>query len=331
MLADSPAQVPLLKAQIFKNDSMDPQGKLIAEVATVADLLPGTEAEQRAKLKVLDEIRDHLRVRVDDKLVPSRVVYELPPEEKARVDEITPPDVMDVLRPGDLPALLRRRFEENNGVVGTVFYVKYFDFTRNENISHSDGHTLLRIAKTTDNVRLADGTTVQTASRATIFAEMIRSMERDGPLATSLSFGMVMIVVIVATRNWRGSVGVLSVLVGAVVITVGGAAIGDMKLNFLNFIALPITFGIGCEYPFNVYDRTRLLKGDITSAVKRTGGAVALCSYTTVVGYSSLLVADNQALQSFGRLAMSGEIACIAGALLVLPALLHVLAAKRAA
>ena len=36
-------------------------------------------------------------------------------------------------------------------------------------------------------------------------------------------------------------------------------------------------------------------------------------------------VADNQALQSFGRLAGSGEVACLAGALLVLPALLHVM------
>jgi hypothetical protein len=63
--------------------------------------------------------------------------------------------------------------------------------------------------------------------------------------------------------------------------------------------------------------------------VKRTGGAVALCSYTTIIGYSSLLLADNQALQSFGRLAMSGELACLAGALLVLPALLHVSSGTR--
>jgi predicted RND superfamily exporter protein len=58
--------------------------------------------------------------------------------------------------------------------------------------------------------------------------------------------------------------------------------------------------------------------------VQRSGGAVALCSYTTTIGYGSMLFADNQALQSFGRLAMSGEIACLTGALLLLPALLHV-------
>ena len=110
---------------------------------------------------------------------------------------------------------------------------------------------------------------------------------------------------------------------------VGLAAYTDTKLNFFNFIALPISFGIGCEYPFNVFDRVRLLGGDVTSAVARTGGAVALCSYTTTIGYGSMLFSDNQALQSFGKLAMWGEIACTITALFFLPSLLHVLLGTR--
>jgi predicted RND superfamily exporter protein len=197
-------------------------------------------------------------------------------------------------------------------------------------VSFSDGHTLLRMAKTTDNVRLPNGTTVQTASRSTIFAEMIRSMERDGPLATTTSFVAVMIVVVIATRSWRGALSVLGALVIAVGILMGVASMFGTKLNFFNFIALPITFGIGCEYPFNVYDRTRILQGDVTSALARTGGAVALCSFTTTVGYGSLLFSDNQALQSFGMLAMFGEIACVSMALLFVPSLLHLLPRARA-
>jgi len=199
-------------------------------------------------------------------------------------------------------------------------YIKY-----KYGVHYSDGRTLLRMAKTTDNVELPDGTRVQTASRSTIFAEMIRSMERDGPLATGASFVAVMLVVILATRSRIGSFSVLLALLMGVASLVGLAAFTDTKLNFFNFIALPITFGIGCEYPFNIYDRTRLLKGDVTASVARSGGAVALCSYTTTVGYGSMLFSDNQALQSFGRLAMWGEIACTITALLFLPSLLHVL------
>lgn len=310
MLADDAAEVPLIKKQIFANDAADPKGQLVAEVATVDDLLPGTPEEQKEKLEILDRIRDKLT---------ENVLSSMSDDERKRVEEMRPPEDLKAVAAEDLPALLRRRFEEANGTVGTVFYVKY-----KNDVSLSDGHNLLRIAKTTDNVHLPDGRIVQTASRSTIFAEMLRSMERDGPLATVVSFSAVLVVVILATRSVRGAVAVISALIMGVLWAVGGGALFDLKLNFLNFIALPITFGIGCEYPFNVFDRSRLLNGDMTSALKRTGGAVALCSFTTAIGYSSLLFADNQALQSFGRLAMSGELACVSTALLVLPSLLHV-------
>jgi hypothetical protein len=61
----------------------------------------------------------------------------------------------------------------------------------------------------------------------------------------------------------------------------------------------------------------------VSSAVRRVGGAVILCSFTTTVGYGSLLFNDQQALTSFGKLAMWGEVACIVAAMLVLPSMLH--------
>ncbi|HVH41818.1 MAG TPA: MMPL family transporter [Labilithrix sp.] len=310
MLADTPEQVPLLKQQILDNDARDPKGPLVGHISTVFELLPGTRAEQEQKLEVLERIRSRLT---------ERVLFELSSDERSRVEEVRPPEDLRPLEPQDLPGLLRRRFEETNKTVGSVFYVRY-----KNGVSLSDGHNLLRIAKTTDNVELPDGTRVLTASRSTVFAEMIRSMERDGPLATAASFVAVALVVILATGNRRGTVTVLLSLVLGVVWMLGVAAWTGEKLNFLNFIALPITFGIGSEYPFNIYDRSRLLGGDVTQAVKLHFGAVFMCSYTTIIGYGSLVLADNKALQSFGRLAMIGEIACLYGALFFLPSLLHV-------
>jgi len=310
MFVDRPDQTEAARRQILDNDRRDPQGPLIAEIVTVRSLLPGTEAEQRRKLELVERIRSRLK---------PGFVAALRPDERDEVRRLMPPAGLRPIGPEDLPRLLRSRFEERNGVLGTVLYVKYRD-----EVSLSDGHNLLRIARATDNVRLPDGTVVLTASRATVFAELIRSLERDGPLATAVSFIAVVAVVIAATRSLRGATVVLASLLLSVLLTLGGAAWMGEKLNFLNFIALPITFGIGCEYPFNVYDRSRLLAGNIGAALLRVGGAVVLCSYTTVIGYSSLLLADLQALQSFGWLAVSGELACLLGALLVVPALLHV-------
>jgi len=314
MLADTPEQVPEVKRAILENDAKDLKGKLVNEIVTVADFLPGTIQEQQKKIEVLERIRSHL--------TPA-VIAKLDDDEKKRVAELEPPEQMTPIEGKDLPGLLRRRFEETSGRVGTVFYVKFKD------ISYSDGHVLLRIAQTTDNVHLHDGTVVQTASRSTIFAEIVRSMERDGPLATFVSLACVIVVVLFATGSLRGSVAVLSALALGVFVTLGAAAHTDTKLNFFNFIALPITFGIGSEYPFNVFDRSRLLKGDVSSALRLSGGAVALCSFTTAVGYSSMLVSDQRALQSFGRIAMTGELACVSAALVFMPALLHALGKNR--
>jgi predicted RND superfamily exporter protein len=311
ILADTPEQVPMLEKQILDSDKADPQGQLIQEIVTVQQFLPGSLQLQKDKLAVLERLRDRLT---------PRVMHDMSEEERKHLEEMRPPEDLKLVEAKDLPPLIRRRFEENNGKIGTLMYIKY-----RYGVSFSDGRTLLRMAKTTDNVKLPDGTVVQTASRSTIFAEMIRSMERDGPLATGASFLGVIIVVIIATRSRVGSFSVLFALLMGVVCLVGIAAVTDTRLNFFNFIALPITFGIGCEYPFNVFDRTRLLSGDVKSAVARSGGAVALCSYTTTVGYGSMLFSDNQALQSFGRLAMWGEIACVVMALLFLPSLLHLL------
>jgi predicted RND superfamily exporter protein len=78
------------------------------------------------------------------------------------------------------------------------------------------------------------------------------------------------------------------------------------------------------DYATNIFQRRRLHpEGGILEAVRTTGGAVTLCSLTTIIGYSSLIVARNQALVSFGVLADLGEVACLAAALLALPAVLR--------
>jgi uncharacterized protein len=315
VLADKPEQVPLVKERILANDAADPKGALIDSVTTIADYLPGTPTEQHTKLDVLDRIRE--------RITPG-VLARLGEDEAKMLRDMIPPSTLHVLEPKELPAFVKRRFQERDGTLdgtlGTPFYVRY-----RHGVSRNDGHVLLRIAATVDGIVLPDGTRVDTASRSTVFAEMIRSLERDGPLATSVSFTLVVIVVLLATGSKRGALSVILTLVLGVTWTLGLAALFGTRLNFLNFVALPITFGIGSEYPFNINDRSRLLGGDVTSAVKLHLGAVTLCSYTTVIGYGSLLFADNQALQSFGKLSISGEIACVLGALLFLPSLLHLL------
>ena len=101
----------------------------------------------------------------------------------------------------------------------------------------------------------------------------------------------------------------------------GALALFDIKLNYFNFIAIPITFGIGIDYAVNMFQRYRLEgKGSILDVMKTTGGAVTLCSITTIIGYFTLVIANNQALVSFGLVALIGEFTTLFAALLFLPA-----------
>ena len=103
------------------------------------------------------------------------------------------------------------------------------------------------------------------------------------------------------------------------------------KINFLNFIVIPLTIGIGVDYGVNValrYEQEGA--GSMRRVLASTGGAVVLCSLTTIIGYSALFLSRNLALVSFGKLANLGEVACLAAALTVLPAAVIWLERRRA-
>ncbi len=93
-----------------------------------------------------------------------------------------------------------------------------------------------------------------------------------------------------------------------------------VKLNFLDFIALPLTIGIGVDYAANIAARDQQDRpARPRELLATTGGAVFLCSLTTTIGYGSLLLSDNAGIRSFGLAAIIGEIACGVIALILAP------------
>ena len=129
------------------------------------------------------------------------------------------------------------------------------------------------------------------ASSTLVFADVLRAIEQDGPRATALSLGGVVLLVLVAfglgkrdIRSLSDAGWVLAALFMGVLWFGGLAGAFRLRLNMLNFIALPVTFGIGVDYATNVFQRRRLDHArSIGEVIRTTGGAVALCSLTTVI------------------------------------------------
>lgn len=321
ILADDLSDVELVRTAIRRQDAARAKvGKLrypvIGQITTIWDLLPGPPEAQQRKLGLIANIR---------KLARDPALETLSDEDRARLTKVDPPDGLHALAPGDLPPLARRPFTEVDGTVGRVVLVYPVD----AGVSVWNGRDLLEIATVLQRLDLGNGKVLETSGSAVVFGAMLRSILHDGPIATVASLVAVLIIIAFIIRPLRAALIAMATLIVGVVVMVGAAGWVGVRVTFLNFIALPITFGIGAEYALNVVTRWREER-DIVKAVISTGAAVALCSWTTIVGYGSLLAASNRALQGFGSMAILGEVACLAAAIVALPAAVQRLSARRA-
>jgi predicted RND superfamily exporter protein len=127
-------------------------------------------------------------------------------------------------------------------------------------------------------------------------------------------------VLLVIGRN-RRAVAVLAGTVSGSVVMVAFCALAGIKINFLDFVALPIALGLGIDYAINVAERADI--DDPLTALRSTGGTVLVCSLTTMIGYASLLVSSNLAIRGFGLASLIGEITCVVAALTIVPAIVR--------
>ncbi|HCM41117.1 MAG: hypothetical protein A2Z97_10910 [Bdellovibrionales bacterium GWB1_52_6] len=289
------------------------KGSMIAAVQTLDDFIP---KEQDRKIAVLKEIRT---------LLPKKLVQRLSESDRRLVNQFLTAGSLQKIDETDLPPLIISKFTERDKSVGKLVLVE-----PPLDDSVWQGERLIpfitKLRETSDSV--APGTPV--AGTLPITSDMIQSISRDGPRATLFALCAVVLLVIVLFRKATTVLLILSaLLLGAT--WLAGLILGlDWKINFLNFIALPITFGIGVDYGVNIFQRFRQEGGaSILRVIRNTGGAVGLCSFTTITGYTSLLIAGNQGFVSFGRLAVAGELTCVVSAVFTLPALLLLLSRWR--
>lgn len=307
MLVDKAEQADAVAEALRAKDRALGARHVLKAVRTLHSVMP---QEQPTKLEILARIRQKI----------DRHRELMSEEEWKDVQSFRPPEYLRPLTADDLPRVVREAFTEVDNTRGRLIGI---DADYENGYQDWNGHDLLRLAEALQVDAL--GKHWVAASAGTVFGGMIETIHRDGPPVTLAALVGVLVLVFVMFGP-RGALPVLiSIAVG--VIWLGGAlGLLKLKLNFMNFVALPITLGVGADYAANIWARLRL-DGPraITSVIADTGSAVALCSTTTTIGYSSLLLARNQALRSFGLAADIGELTCLLAALTVLPIVVAVM------
>ena len=315
ILAESPDEARELEATLEANwDAAPEDAKPFKAVHSLWSFIP---ADQDAKIPIL--------LAIGNRLERARAKHFITDADWTRVkDEIPPPD----LRPfglANLPESIARPFSEKDGTRGRLVVVEP---PGNEH----DVRYLLRYSDSLRETRLPSGKVIRGSGRDIIFADILQAVIKDIPRAVAVSLGLTILAVLVTFR--RGGRHALSVLF-ALLVGVAGEVVflylADVKLNFMNFAALPITFGIGVDYAVNVVQRYRADGSkDILAALRTTGGAVVLCSLTTTLGYLALIGSLNRAIRSLGVIAVVGEVSCLLAAVTVLPALWLLVERRRA-
>jgi hypothetical protein len=313
LLTDSVAEARLVAGRVREAAARPPLQGMIASIRTYDDVLP---PDQDAKVAEVEAIRH--------KVTP-KIRSHMSDVDRNKMDELLgqgpPPPIVE----SELPQTLTTGLRERDGTAGRavlVFPDPSSTWWRGETIS-TFVHGLRQAAEAP---RELGGRPARVAGAPALSGDIFKSMERDGPLASGLAFLGVMATVVIIFRRGLATPFVLGSLVVGVLWLLAATMFLHIKINFVNFIAFPITFGIGVDYAVNVMARYLRDGGrDPAAAIRGTGGAVGLASVTTIIGYSSLLVAQNVGLFLFGLLAVLGEITCLTTALVVLPAVLLLL------
>jgi len=304
ILVDRPEQVaPLKEALYAKRDAAQPGEKPFEAVHALEDFVPANQAEKIPILLDLEGklVRAHRRGLIDE-------------ADWAKIKPYLPPKGLSPFTIDDLPEAIAQPFTEVDGTRGRIVYISPSGNTE-------DARYLFRWADAYRRTVLPDGSVVLGSGRAVIYADMWKSVLHAVPRVVVASLLLTVLAVIVAFRRAHLVSAVVGSLLVGVSWLIGLFALIGLKINFMNFIALPITFGIGADYAVNlVYRHAREGAGGAVTAVRETGGAVTLCSATTILGYLALVGSANHAVKSLGITAVLGEICCLLAAVLVLPA-----------
>jgi uncharacterized protein len=305
-LLDSRADADAFCAVIRDRMKTPPNDRLIDGCDTISSVLPAQQPEKLAVIRqIVSELPDSLLGRISD------------PVQRQRLRTVR--DQLAAQKPvsaGEAPPSLLDRFRERDGTLGRIAAVT------------AKGTAELEIAKNLQDFVKAvrdvpvNGKTYDATGDKVIFADLLKDIEVEGPRTTFLSLAGVLLLVFLFFRNLRTSLEVVGSLCVGVLLMCGVAAALGLKINFFNFIVFPITFGIAVDYGANVAARVKERGGEVIASLAEVGPAVALCSWTTLVGYGTLLYSLNRALRSFGWYAMVGEVTTIVTALVLLPALL---------
>ncbi|MGA1466826.1 MAG: MMPL family transporter [Phycisphaerales bacterium] len=154
--------------------------------------------------------------------------------------------------------------------------------------------------------------------------ESIRDMSQAFVQMAVLALVAVAVLVWIDFREWASVAICLAALLLGLAWTVGAMTVLGVPLNLANFFGIPILMGLGIDSAVHMTHRAREARGR-RIRYGATAKAVALTATTTAIGFGSLVFASHRGLQSLGLVMLVGSVACLAAAVVFVPAAVRLL------
>ena len=289
--------------------------RLVDECRTIFDLVPKHQAQKLSYISDLGRILNEPWISKLDR----KTIEDVKEAKQFIIDK----EIAAI----DLPKSLALHFADIRGDVGNIALISPV-----KRKWLSDGRHLLKYAQSLKNIELPDGEIVNAAGESLVFSDVVEIIKKETSFLILASFCCVLFVTFLLVRSIHPILLVTFGLSSGIVLMMSVAAFMNMKINFFNFMVIPLTIGVAVDYALNISLRlTRDHKHSLSHILQHTGKSIALCSATTFVSYFVLTQANNQALVSFGKAAMIGEVTCLLAALLFVPSLFTIFESHSAA
>ncbi len=222
-------------------------------------------------------------------------------EDKDGADRLRPYLTPAAFSVDGLPGWVKEKFTDTEGNLGryVLLYVSG---------SKSNAKEVLRIQDEIGRVEL-DGKVYHATASWMITGDAYALVLEEGPLAVALAGAVVILFLLLDLRRpGDAALAFVPIAIGFVLF-LGLLAALDIPLTLFNVVVLPTIFGIGVDTSIHLVHRLKEGEG-LLRVMRTTGGAAAISSATTAVGFMSLLFVDNEGIRSIGLVACLGILVC---------------------
>ena len=282
---------------------------LTATIDTVRTIYYALPSDQDEKYLLLQDIKHLLR---------EENMKFLNDKQKEQAEDLR--ELLDAkpIQIEDLPYHIRRSFTGVDGQVGNFVFIY-------PKVSLSEGRNAINFADDVRNIGVTSGKVYHGSSGQIVFADVLLVMMRDSKIAVLAALLVVFVIVLLDFRSVRAGLLVLLPLLVGILWMSGGMALLGIKMNLFNMVVFPSIIGLSLDSGVHLYHRY-LEEGPrhLAKVVRTTGQAVAIGSFTTMIGFGDLILARHPGLQSLGGVALLGLGATLVTALVLFPAALQI-------